>query len=61
MTSGGLTVGITDVYRKQECLVLTQTMISLKQKDFSDIPYLGYQLKCSYTLRMVPSGWSGQN
>jgi hypothetical protein len=32
-------VGITDDYRKQEWLVLTPTLISLKQKYFSDIPY----------------------
>ena len=55
-----LLVGITDDYRKQECLVLTPKMISLKQIYFSDIPYPRYHVKCSFCLRMVASGWSGQ-
>ena len=48
---------IMDDYSKQECLVLTPTMISLKQ-NFSDIPYPGYQVKCSSGLRMDASGCS---
>ena len=35
-------LGITDDYSQQECLVLTPTRTSLKQKYFSDIPYPRY-------------------
>ena len=60
MTSGGHGLQIRDDYSKQECLVLTPTMISLKQKYFSDLPYPRYQLKHSSGPMMVASCWSGQ-
>ena len=60
MTSGGHELRITDDYSKQESLILTPTMISLKQKYFSDIPYPRYQLKRSSGPMMVASCWSGQ-
>ena len=60
MTSGGHGLQITDGYSKQECLVLTPTMISLKQKYFSDLPYPRYQVKHSSGPMMVASCWSGQ-
>lgn len=58
MTSGGHGLQITDDYSKQECLVLTPTMISLKQKYFSDLPYPRYQVKRSSGPMMVASCWS---
>ena len=60
MTSGGHGLQITDDYSKQECLVLTPTMISLKQKYFSDLPYPRYQLKHSSGPMIVASCWSVQ-
>ena len=60
MTSGGQGLQTTDDYSKQECLVLTPTMISLKQKYFFDLPYPKYQVKHSSGPMMVASCWSGQ-
>ena len=58
MTSGGHGLRIKDDYSKQECLVLTPTKMSLKQKYFSDYPR--YQVKHLSGPMMVASCWSGQ-
>ena len=57
---GSHIVDIMDDYSKQECLVSTPIMISLKQKYFSEIPYPRYQLTRSSGPMMVASCWSEQ-